>query len=122
MNKYDNLLFIDKCSDANESTQVSFLSIHKYHKELLLLLRQLLKREEDTSDIPDEVSNSFHVFLNESITFFEKKREMEKEKGTSLETIPEEDILHSKQDYKYITFRDKFYTIDRFIHKKNIGI
>lgn len=122
MNKYDNLLFIDKCSDTNEASQVSFLSIHKYHKELLLLLQQLLKREEDTSNIPDEVTNSFHTFLHEAISYFEQKKEMKKENNSSLETIPEEDVLHSKQDYKYITFRDKFYTIDRFIHKKNLGI
>ena len=129
MNKFDHLLFKEKSEyDVPDYDEKMF---YKYKKDIIILVEQLLREGKNVKDIPSEIVYPFHHFLYEAISFFDyRKRETNIKEDKKLECIPEHEILKASggvsnepinlNDYRYITIRDKFYTIDRFLTKKNI--
>jgi hypothetical protein len=118
-------------AEEEEAPNYNEMMSYKYKKEIIVLVEQLLREGKNVIDIPCEVVHPFHQFLCEAIYLIDhKKRETEPEKecNKTLERIPENDILKTytdltcidPNDYRYITIRDKFYTIDRFLSKINI--
>ena len=131
MNRFDHFLFKEKEeSEKEEGSNYNDMMFYKYKKDIIVLVEQLLREGKHVKDIPCEVVHPFHQFLCEAISLIDhKKRETKiKESKKILERIPENDILKVEPeitsidpvDYRYITIRDKFYTIDRFLSKNNI--
>lgn len=125
MNRFDYLLFKEQ-EERNEIQEPNYDEIlfYKYKKDIIILVERLLREGKDITDIPTELLNPFHSFLREAIYFIDsKKGETETETETVLECIPENETLNTSInpiDYRYITIRDKFYTIERFLSKNNI--
>lgn len=125
MNRFDYLLFKEQ-EERNEIQEPNYDEILfcKYKKDIIILVERLLREGKDVTDVPTEIVNPFHSFLCEAVYFIDsKKRETETETETVLECIPENETLNisiNPVDYRYITIRDKFYTIERFLSKNNI--
>lgn len=132
MNRFDHFLFKEKEKEENEEApDYNEMMFYNYKKDIIVLVEQLLREGKHVKDIPCEVVHPFHQFLCEAISLIDHKKRETKivENQKVLESIPENNILQMKKDklksidlndYRYITIRDKFYTIDRFLSKNNI--